>query len=108
MPKSCHVTKLLCFYTIIKKNWGRENEPNLAVRRSFAQPNLLTLDYVKLISRKKIRSDGRKFADLSGFEAAKLDCSWGDGQYFRLVGTRASLLYNFARISQVALTLPRG
>jgi len=98
-----------CVFTLLyKKNGGGKNERNLAVRRPFAQPNLLTLDYVKLIGHKKIRSDGRKFADLSGFEAAKLDCGWGDGQYFRLVGTRASLLYSFARISQVALTLPRG
>ena len=92
MPKSCNVTKLLRFYTIIKKIGGGKNERNLAVRRAFAQPNLLTLDYVKLISRKKIRSDGRKFADLSGFLATIHGCSWDDDQYFKLVGTRASLL----------------
>ena len=83
---------------------------------AFAQPILLTLDYVKLMSRKKNRSDGRKFADLSGFwsEGAAMHGRCGDdwakaepalaekgqpctaaagtGQYFRGVGVRACLL----------------
>lgn len=58
MAKTCRVTKLLFFYGIFEKNGERGNGRNLAVRRAFAQQDLITLDYVKLIGHKKSAQKG--------------------------------------------------